>query len=256
MRGSRRTGAPVDHKREMKTPRLLLATAAVTALALGGSVAVASACGTNGYSYAGVGAPTVGSGISAVITGLGPFAIPNGHVAGWVGVGGPGEGPGGTDEWLQIGLSGFPGLETDIYYEVARPNRYPVYHEVLANPSSDHPYRVAVLENRPNFWRVWLNGRPVSPSIYLPESHDQFMPIATAEAWDGGTGGACNNFLYSFQRVKIAHRPGGLFHTFTGGYKITSAKTTVQRAGTAFIAAEGTPSVRTLLARSLLLLRP
>ena len=239
----------------MKTPRLLLATAAVAALALVGSVAAASACGEGGYSYAGVGAPTSGSGISAVITPIGPFAVPNGHVAGWVGVGGPGEGPNGTDEWLQIGLAGFPGFYTDVYYEVARPGRYPVYHEVVANPLANHPYRVAVLENRPNWWRVWLDGKPVSPSIYLPKSHDRFMPIATAESWDGGTG-ACNDFLYSFQRVKVAHRPGGLFHSFTGGYKILSARTTIQRAGTAFIAAEGKPSVQTLLARAFSFLRP
>ena len=240
----------------MKTPRLLLATAAVAALALAGSVATASACGQNGYSYAGLGAPVTGSGISAIITPLGPFSIANGHVAGWVGVGGPGMGPHGTDEWLQIGLSGFPGLYSDIYYEVARPGHYPAYHEVMANPPSGVPYRFAVLEDRPNVWRVWLNGKPVSPSIYLPQSHGQFMPIATAEAWDGGTGGACNNFLYSFQKVKIAHKPRGLFHSFTGGYKIKSAKATMQRSGTTFIAAEGTPSVRTLLLRSLLLLRP
>jgi hypothetical protein len=239
-----------------KTSRLLLVTVAVSALALIGSVAVASACGEDGYSYAGLGAPTVGSGISAVITPLGPFDIANGHVAGWVGVGGPGEGPNGTDEWLQIGLSGFPGLYTDVYYEVTLPNQNPVYHEVVVNPPADRAYRFAVLEDRPNYWRVWMNGKPVSPSYYLPQSHNAFMPIATAESWDGGTGGACNNFLYSFQRVKLAHRPGGLFHDFTGGYKIKSAKTTVQRAGAAFIASEGTPSVRTLLLRSLLLLRP
>ena len=239
----------------MKTPRLVLATVAVAALALVGSVATASACGTNGYSYAGLGAPTVGSGISAVITPLGDFSIPNGHIAGWVGVGGPGEGPHGTDEWVQIGLSGFPGLYSDVYYEVARPNRDPVYHEVMANPPADQPYRFAVLENRPNHWRVWFNGKPVSPSIYLPQSHNQFMPIATAESWDGGTGGACNDFLYSFQSVKIAHRPGGLFHNFSGGYKIRSQKATMQRAGTNFIAAEGRQSVRSLLIRSLLLLR-
>ncbi|MDX6480037.1 MAG: hypothetical protein QOG85_547 [Gaiellaceae bacterium] len=245
-----------DLNSEMKkTPRLLLATAAVAALALAGSVAAASACGTNGYSYAGLGAPTYGSGISAVITPYGPFDIANGHVAGWVGVGGPGEGPNGADEWLQIGLSGFPGLFTDIYYEVTLPGRDPVYHEVLANPPAGHPYRFSVLETRPNLWRVLLNGEPVSPAYYLPQSHNKFIPIATAEAWDGGTG-ACNNFLYSFQRVKVAHRPGGLFHSFTGGFKIKSAKTTLRRAGTAFIAAEGAPSVRTLLLSSLLLLRP
>ena len=240
----------------MKPPRLLLATAAVAALALAGSVAAASACGESGYSYAGVGAPTWGSGISAVITPLGPFAISNGHVAGWVGVGGPGQGPNGADEWLQIGLSGFPGFYTDVYYEVTLPGQNPVYNEVVQNPPAGHPYRFSVLEDQPNYWRVWMNGQPVSPSYYLPQSHNKFMPIATAESWDGGTGGACNNFLYSFQRVKVAHRPGGLFHNLTGGYKIDSDKTTVQRAGSAFVAAEGTPSVRTLLIRSLLLLRP
>lgn len=238
-----------------KTPRLLLATAAVAALALFGSVAAASACGTGGYSYAGVGAPTVGSGISAIITPLGAFDIAQGHVAGWVGVGGPGEGPNGTDEWLQIGLSGFPGLYSDVYYEVTLPNQDPVYHEVVSNPAPGHPYRFAVREDRPNYWRVWMNGQPVSPSYYLPQSHNTFMPIATAEAWDGGYG-TCNNFLYSFRQVKVSHRPGGLFHNLTGGYKIESPKTTLQRAGAAFIAAEGTPSVRTLLIRSLLLLRP
>ena len=29
------------------------------------------------------------------------------HVAGWVGVGGPGLGPHGEDEWLQVGLATF-----------------------------------------------------------------------------------------------------------------------------------------------------
>ena len=236
-----------------KTPRLLLATIAVAALALAGSVAAASACGTGGYSYAGVGAPTFGSGISAVITPLGSFDIANGHVAGWVGVGGPGLGPNGTDEWLQIGFAGFPGLYSDIYYEVALPGRYPVFHEVVKNPPAGHPFRFAVREVQPNWWRVLLNGEPVSPAIHLPESHNKFMPIATAESWDGGYGGACNDFLYSFERVKVAHRTGGLFHGLNDGFRIKSAKTTLQRVGTDFIAAEGAPSVRSLLIRSLLL---
>ena len=239
----------------MKTPRLLLATAAVAALALVASVATASACGKNGYSYAGLGAPTRGSGISAVITPLGPFLIPNGHVAGWVGVGGPGLGPNGTDEWLQIGLSGFPGLYSDVYYEVTLPNQNPTYHEVVQNPPAGHPYRFAVKETQPNHWQVWMNGHPVSPSYYLPQSHNAFMPIATAEAWDGGgNNGACNDFLYSFQHVKVAKRPGGVFHALTGGYRIKSPKATLDRKGSSFIAAEGAPSVRTLLIRSLLLL--
>jgi len=240
----------------MKT-RLLLATAAAAALTLAGSVAAASACGTNGYSYAGVGAATYGSGISAIITPLGPFNIANGHVAGWVGVGGPGEGPNGTDEWLQIGLSGFPGLYTDVYYEVALPNKYPTYHQVVADPPAGQGYRFAVKEVRPNYWEVLLNRKPVSPVIHLPESHDKFMPIATAESWDGGYhNGACNNFLYSFDSVKVAKRPGGVFRPLTDGFNIKSAKATLQRSGPAFIAAEGAPSMRALLIRSLLTLRP
>ena len=245
-----------DLNGEMKTsPRFLLATASVAAFALFGSVATASACGQDGYSYAGVGAPTYGAGISAVVTPLAQFSIPNGHVAGWVGVGGPGEGPNGTDEWLQIGLSGFPGLETDVYYEVTLPGRDPVYHQVVANPPAGRPYRVTVLESSPNHWRVWFNGKPVSPSIYLPQSHNQFMPIATAEAWDGGTGGACNNFDYSFQGVKVASKPAGRFHSLTGGYKISSAKASVRRTGSSFIATEGKPSKLALLFSRLLLLR-
>jgi hypothetical protein len=236
--------------------RLLLATAAAAVLAACGSVASASACGQDGYSYAGVGAPTYGAGISAVITPLSLFSIPNGHVAGWVGVGGPGEGPNGTDEWLQIGLSGFPGLETDVYYEVTLPGRYPVYHQVVANPPAGHPYRFAVLEDQPNYWSVWMNGERVSPSYYLPDSQNRFMPIATAESWDGGTGGTCNNFDYSFQRVKVASKPAGVFHNLTGGYKITSPKASVRRVGSTFIATEGAPSARALFLTSLLLLRP
>ena len=85
--------------------RLFLLTAAVATVSLGGA-ARALACGSGGYSYAGLGAPNRAFGISAIVTPLNTFDVLSGHVAGWVGVGGPGEGPGGSDEWLQIGLSG------------------------------------------------------------------------------------------------------------------------------------------------------
>ena len=82
--------------------------------------------------------------------------------------------------------------------------------------------KVTVLEmhDRPNWWRVWVNHKPVSPPIHLPESHDRWSPIATAESWDGGTGGTCNTFLYRFRHVSIAHAPGGGWHQLTGGYPI------------------------------------
>jgi hypothetical protein len=238
-----------------KTLRLLSVTAAVAAVALGGA-ARALACGNStGYSYAGLGAPTHAYGISATISPLGAFDILNGHVAGWVGVGGPGEGPGGSNEWLQIGYSGFPGITgSDIYYEVSQPGGSPTYHPVAAALPVGTVSRVAVLEmrNRPDWWRVWLNHKPVSAPIHLTDSHDRWSPIATAESWDGGTGGTCNTFLYRFGHVAIANSAGGNWHQLTGGFPIQSAVTRVRRArGSAgFLAAEGQPAFQLLSATS------
>ena len=238
-----------------KTLRLLLVTGAVAAVALGGA-ARALACGNSGgYSYAGLAAPTSAFGISAVITPLDAFDVFTGHVAGWVGVGGPGEGPNGTDEWLQIGLSGFPGIfGSDIYYEVAMPGRIPTYHQVAANLPVGTVAKVTVLEihNRPNWWRVWLNHQPVSPPIRLPDSHNRWTPIATAESWDGGTGGACNTFLYRFRHVSIAHAAGGGWQLLTGGSAIESSMTRVRRSpgAAAFFAAEGHSAFQVLSATS------
>ena len=232
-----------------KPLRLLLLTAAVASVALGGA-AKAFACGNSaGYSYAGVGAPDNAYGISAMITpvnALNAFDILDGHVAGWVGVGGPGEGPNGSDEWLQVGYAGFPDITgSDIYYEVTQPGSSPTYHQISAGVGFGTEAKMTVLEmhGRANWWRVWVNHKPVSPPIHLPDSHDRWMPIATAEGWDGtihGTG-ACNTFLYRFRRVSIAHAPGGGWHQLTGGYPIHSAVTRLQRAsGSArFFAAEG-----------------
>jgi len=237
----------------LKTLRLLLLTAvAAVAVAVGGTTR-ALACGNNGYSYAGVAAPTYGFGISAIVTPLDAFNILNGHVAGWVGVGGPGEGPGGTDEWIQVGVSGFPTVVgSDIYYEVALPHRWPTYHQVAANIVDGKAVKVTVLEmhNRPNWWRVWVNHRAVSKPIHLPGSHLRWTPIATAESWDGGTGGTCNTFLYRFRQVSVAHASGGGWHLLTGGSPISSSVTKVQRSpgSAAFLAAEGQPAFQFLSA--------
>jgi hypothetical protein len=232
-----------------KTLRLLIVTA-VAAVSLGGA-ATAVACGQGGYSYAGLGAPNRAYGVSAVVTPLDAFAVLNGHVAGWVGVGGPGEGPGRTNEWLQIGLSGFPGITgSDVYYEVALPHRFPTYHQVATAVPAGKAVKVTVLEmrNRPNYWRVWLNHRAVSPAIYLPQSHDRWTPIATAESWDGGTGGTCNTFLYRFRHVAVAQSMGGGWHLLKSGYQISSSETRVRhpRGAATFLAAEGQPAFQFL----------
>jgi hypothetical protein len=233
-----------------KTLRLLLLLA-VAAVSLGGAATALGCGGQSGYSYAGLGAPTRAFGVSAVVTPLNAFDVLNGHVAGWVGVGGPGEGPGGSNEWLQIGLSGFPGVTgSDVYYEVALPHRFPTYHQVATAIPAGRAVKVTVLEmrNRPNFWRVWLNHKAVSRPIYLPQSHDRWTPIATAESWDGGTGGTCNTFLYRFRHVAIAQSLGGGWHLLKSGYQISSSETRVRRprGAATFLAAEGQPAFQFL----------
>ena len=238
-----------------KSLRLLLATATIATVSLVGATG-ALACGNNsGYSYAGMGAPNRAFGISALITPLDAFDIFKGHVAGWVGVGGPGEGPNGSNEWIQIGYSGFPGITgSDIYYEVAQPGRLPTYQQVSAGVPIGTLAKVTVLEmhGRPNWWRVWLNHKPVSPPIRLPGSHGRWTPIATAESWDGGSGGTCNTFLYRFRHVSIAHAPGGGWHQLTNGYPIQSAATRIRHLGgpAGFLAAEGRPAFQLLGATS------
>ena len=166
-------------------------------------------------------APSNAHGISARIAQLNAFDILNGHIAGWVGVGGTG----GSNEWLRVGSAAFPGITgSDIYYEVALPGTYPTYHEVSTGLAVGTYTKVTVLEmhNRPNSWRVWVNHKPVSAPIRLPESHDGLMSIATSESWDGGTGAMCNDFSYSFRDLSIARAPGGDWQQLADGYPIQS----------------------------------
>jgi hypothetical protein len=221
----------------------------VAAALIGASHALA--CGTrDGYSYAGLASSAPASGIGATVTPVGPFRVVAGHVAAWVGVGGPGEGPKGADEWLQVGLSGFPSAGgVDVYYELALPNAAPAYHQIASGLPVGRAASFAVLEirSRPGWWRVWLNGAPASPAIYLPSSHGRWAPIATAESWDGGTG-VCNGFLYRFDSVSIARAPGGGWQPLTGASPISGTSTRVrQSTGTAsFLAAEGLDALRLL----------
>lgn len=168
-----------------------------------------STCGRAAYAYAGVYQPHPGHGIAATLTALAAPQVAAGHVAGWVGVGGPNAGPNGEAAWIQVGYSGFQGGRSELYYEVTRPGAGTRYFEVDREVLVGETHRVAVAEvrGRPGRWRVWVDGRPASRAVRLPGSHGRWQPMAMGESWNGGTS-ACNAFSYRFARVRVAARPG------------------------------------------------
>jgi hypothetical protein len=202
--------------------RLVLVAVFATTAALA-AVPAAFACGSNGYTYAGLASPSKTHGVGARLTAIGASSVANGHIAGWVGVGGPGQGPNGKDEWIQVGFSGFAGSpNSDLYYEVTRAGSAPRYVEVAHSLPPGSSRRVAVLEvsGRPNAWRVWVNGKPVSKAIYLPQSHGAWRGIATAESWTNTGVKACNTFGYRFDHIQIAEQAGGSWRSLSGALPI------------------------------------
>jgi len=148
-------------------------------------------------------------------------AVVAGHVGGWVGVGGTQAGPGGTAEWLQVGLAAFPGDQTmQMYYEVTLPRTQPRYVELQSNvaPGTSHRFAVLEMRNRDNWWRVWVDGRPVSAPIHLPDSHGSWYPQAMGESWNGGVG-ACNSYAFRFADVDVATADGGGWRPLQSGGK-------------------------------------
>ena len=217
-----------------------LASLVIALAAAGGFLAAhdASACAGRSYAYAGVAGTRASAGIGASVSTLSLPRVAEGHVAAFVGVGGPGQGPAGSDEWLQIGFSGFSGGESSIYYEVALPGRAPLYTELKANVRAGETHRIAVLElgGRRDWWRVWLDGRPASRPIHLAGSHARWVPTATAESWTPGRT-SCNSYAFAFNRLSVPTAPGGSWKqlgdqvSFSDpGYRIE------RRAQTAFVA--------------------
>ena len=139
-------------------------------------------------------------------------------MAGWVGLGGPGQGPNGSDMWIQAGLASVPDLGTFVYAEIARPGRTPQLIPLENDVPVGKSRRIAVLEmsKRPEHWRVWVDGSPATKPIYLRGSSSRWAPIATAESWNGGQV-ACNRFAFRFERVSVSHGRGGSWFAFRPG---------------------------------------
>ena len=201
-------------------PRVLAAALAIAPLFHASPALAKAACGSSGYAYAGLGASNRAYGVATNLQTVGTPQVLSGHVAGWVGVGGPGSGPNGTNEWIQVGFSAFPGNSlSSLYYEVARPNGAPQYHEIESGLPAGTARKVAVLElaGRRGWWRVFVDDRAVGEAVYLPGSHGAWRPLATTETWGAGSF-VCNRFSYRFGSVAIATRPGGGWQRLTRHY--------------------------------------
>jgi hypothetical protein len=169
-------------------------------------------CGVNAYSYAGIQAASTAGGISATLAATTVPAVLNGHVGAWIGLGGTHAGPGGTAEWIQAGLAAFTSDRTETYYEVTLPGSPTTFTRLESNIARDAPQHFAVLEmvHRRSWWRVWVNGKAVTPPIHLPGSNNTWHPQAVAESLDGATG-ACNSYSYSFSAVSLAEATGNIW---------------------------------------------
>jgi len=182
------------------------------------AVSAAAACSVT-YDYAGAQDVRPRSGIRARVRAVTEPRVAAGHVAGWLGVGGPGRGPNGTTEWLQVGYSAMFDWPQQIYYEVTLPDRATRYHTIKASlvPGETHVIAVVEVRGRRGSWQVLLDGKPVSPVIALPGSHRRFAPQALAETWNAGTK-QCNHYSYSFREIRVALVPGGSWSLPKAGY--------------------------------------
>ena len=200
--------------------------------ALSGSAACATPrSGTQrAYAYAGHQATRRSHGVRATIEVLGAPVVRAGHVAGWVGLGGRNQGPGGVDMWIQAGVASVPGDGAFVYAEIASPTGSVELRRLAAGPRPGERRAVAVLEmsRRPDYWRVWIDGRPVTEPIHLPGSSGRWSPVATAESWGGGDA-PCNRFTVRFEAVAVALRPGGAWAPFQSGYRYLDPGSSLKR---------------------------
>jgi hypothetical protein len=216
-------------------PKSIVAAAlAIAALLPAPALAGAKACGQTAYSYAGTQGLRKSHGVRATLTPLSAPHVIAGHVAAWVGVGWSGAGPNGQDEWIQAGLNAEAGYAASrLYYEVVRPGAPYTYVE-LGDVAPGQTHRVSVLEmeHRRGWWRVWVDGQPVTDPVFLPGSHGTWEPVATAESWNAGLG-ACNDMQFRFDHVGWAQKAGGWWHPLTPGYRFADPGYEVLRSAAA-----------------------
>ena len=210
-------------------------------------------CGEGTYAYAGIGGRELVSGVSARIAPTAAPTVRDGHVDGWVGVGGPGKGPNGSDEWLQTGLTSVSSTgQNSIYYEIVRPGHRDVTRMLRSHVGvgEQHVFAVREVTSRPNWWRVWLDGSPASPPVFLAASHGRWTAQAIGESWAGATSGPCNTYAYAFGNVASASVSNGVWSPFHQAESFQDANYTLVRQSTSsFLAHSVVPLVRVVTDR-------
>ena len=202
----------------------LLVGVSLTAALVGASATAraGSSCGgsAGGYSYAGHQSNVTGHGVRATIELTRSPGVAAGHVAGWVGVGGPGQGANGGDAWIQAGVASMPGMEPFIYAEVTREGKDPEFTLIEEGVAVGRSHKFAVLEvaGRPGWWKIWIDGHAVTEPVQLHGSSGTWSPIATAESWSAGEA-RCNSFAFRFEHVSVAYGGGGAWRPFVSGYR-------------------------------------
>ena len=178
------------------------------------------AASAEGYSYAGHQSTYTGHGVRATIQLTRVPEIEAGHVAGWIGVGGPGQGANGGDAWIQTGIASMPGLQPMVYAEITQEGREPEFIALDEGVQVGESHRLAVLEvaGRKGWWRIWLDGEPATAPIRMRGSSGRWAPIATAESWNGRSA-ACNAFGFRFERVSVSYGGGGSWRPFVSGHR-------------------------------------
>lgn len=223
--GGRRGRADVRPVRAR--PLLAITVGALSVVALVGAATTATAgqaclsgARDGGYSYAGHQAAYRGHGVRATIVLTRTPSVDAGHVAGWVGVGGPKQGVNGGDAWIQAGIASMPGMEPFVYAEITREGRDPEFILLEEGVPVGRSHRVAVLEmsRRPGWWRIWLDGQAMTAPVRMRGSSGRWAPIATAESWNGATP-TCNSFGFRFERVSVSYGGGGSWRPFVSAHR-------------------------------------
>jgi hypothetical protein len=183
----------------------------------------------DGYAYAGNQASFRGHGVRATITMTRTPSVEAGHVAAWVGVGGPGQGANGEDAWIQGGIASLPGMDPMIYAEITRGGRSPQLVPIAGSVTEGRSHTVAVLEvaRRPGWWRVWVDGRAATGPVHMGGASVRWAPIATAESWNAGTA-VCNSFGFRFERVSVSYGGGGSWRPFVSAHRFRDGTNVVR----------------------------